>query len=102
MSVLILNDQATPSTPSSTKGKIYQDSADSLPKYMDDAGAVNSIATSLPNYLINGGFDFSQRAAIALTNITSPSTTNRVYSADRWGHTVANVTTPQFQQVDTI
>lgn len=59
-------------------------------------------ADSNYNLLINGGFGVLQRLATALTTIPGASATVRIYTADRWGFTVGNVTTPKFQQVDTI
>jgi len=92
-----------PSTPAANLSEVYVDTADRRLKQIDDLGVVSQLAAGFEkNLLINGGFDFVQRAAVALTNITSPSATNRIYSADRWGFTVGNVTTPQFEQVDTI
>jgi hypothetical protein len=81
---------------------VYEDTVDRRLKTKDDLGVVSVLAVGYEkNLIINGGFNFIQRCAAALTNITGPSTTNRVFSADRWGFTVGNTTTPQFQQVDT-
>lgn len=103
MSRLRLNKVAKPSAPAADKAEVYLSTVDERLKMIDDSGAeINLISQADKNILINGGFDFCQRAAVALTNITSPSATNRVYSADRWGFTVGNVATPQFQQVDTV
>lgn len=102
MSDLTFTKVATPSAPAANKVTLYVDTADRRIKTIDDLGVVSSpVAGYEKNILINGGFDFIQRCAAALTNITGPSATNRIYSADRWGFTVGNVTTPQFQQVDT-
>ncbi len=54
------------------------------------------------NFLINGNFSVNQRLAAALTNIPGASATARIYTADRWGFTTGNITTPQYQWVDTI
>lgn len=103
MSNLNLTKVATPNTPAANENYLFVDTADRRLKQLDDLGVITTLGSVFDkNVLCNGGFDVIQRAAAALTNITSPSTTNRVYSADRWGFTVGNATTPQFQQVDTL
>jgi hypothetical protein len=103
MSRIRLTKVAQPATPSANKSELFVDTNDRRLKQIDDLGVVSVFAAGYEkNMLINGGFDFCQRAAVALNNITSPSATNRVFSADRWGFTVGNTTTPQFEQVDTI
>lgn len=102
MSRINLTKVAQPATPASNQSEIFVDTNDRRLKTIDDLGVVCSLVSQFDkNIIMNGGFDFCQRAAVALTNITSPSATNRVYSADRWGFTVDNIATPQFQQVDT-
>ena len=102
MSFLKFNKVSEPSSPAANKGRDFFDTLDLRRKFKDYNGVVHVFSPrDLPNLLINGDFTFIQRAAAALTNITGPSITNRIYSADRWGFTSGNVTTPQFQQVDT-
>lgn len=104
MSRVRLTRVATPSTPATDKVELYIDTADRRLKSIDDLGVVSTMTPSglERNFLSNGGFDINQRLAAALTNVPGPSATARVYTADRWGLTVGNVATPQFQQVDTI
>lgn len=103
MADITLAKVAEPSTPATNDSALFVDTSTRRFSQKDDNGVVTVFSGRDldKNILINGGFDFIQRCAAALTNITSPSTTNRVYSADRWGFTVGNATTPQFQQVDT-
>jgi hypothetical protein len=102
MSRLRFTKIAQPAAPGANMSELYIDQADLRLKQIDNSGVVTVLGAGFEkNILTNGGFEFCQRAAVALTNITSPSTTNRIYSADRWGFTVGNATTPQFQQVDT-
>lgn len=103
MSRLRFTKVAEPTTPAANKSEVYVDTTTRRLTQKDDLGIVSVLSgVDLDkNIISNGGFDFIQRCAAALTNITGPSTTNRVYSADRWGFTVGNATTPQFQQVDT-
>jgi len=51
------------------------------------------------NYIINGAFAINQRIAVALTTFTGSATVRQI-TIDRWGHTTGNITSPQFQQVD--
>lgn len=103
MSRLKFTKVAAPATPSANKSELFVDTNDRRTKQIDDTGVITTFGSVFDKNLVcNGGFDIIQRCAAALTNITGPSTTNRVYSADRWGFTVGNATTPQFQQVDTI
>lgn len=97
-------EETTPSTPASNKYHLYYDSTDNRIKIVTETGMIQVLTPHgfQEYYLINGGFDINQRLASALTNIPSPSTTGRVYTADRWGFTVGNATTPQYQQVDTV
>lgn len=95
---------AVPATPAANKSEAFVDTADRRLKQIDDLGTVNVLTPDGmdKNYLDNGGFAVCQRLAVANTAIPSPSATVRVLTADRWGHTTGNVTTPQYQQVDTI
>ena len=102
MSRLRFTKTTQPGTPATNKTELFIDTTTRRASAIDDTGVVSVLMNNIkPNLLINGDFTFCQRAAVALTNITSPSATNRIYSADRWGFTSGNVTTPQFQQVDT-
>ncbi len=94
---------AAPSAPPSTKNIMFVDTVDGRYKQIDANGVISIFSGRFDrNVLMNGGFDIIQRVAAALTNIPSPSSTNRIYTADRWAYTVGNTTTPQFQQVDTL
>lgn len=102
MGKITLLREGLPATPGANYVDIVQDSADLRMKAIDSRGLVHVLSKygGVQNYLYNGDFVLRQRVAAALTNFTG-STTGRVYTADRWGHTTGNATTPQFQQVDT-
>jgi hypothetical protein len=103
MSRLRFNTVATPSSPGTGKVEIYV-GTDGRLRSIDQYGVVSIITPDGldRNVLMNGGFAINQRLAAALTNIPSPSATARVFTGDRWGFTTGNITTPQYQQVDTI
>lgn len=92
-----------PNKPATGKMMMYYDS-DYRWKMIDEFGTISILTPDGldRNVLYNGGFTINQRLAAALTNIPSPSTSARVFTADRWGFTTGNITTPQYQQVDTI
>jgi len=103
MGKLTLLREAVPAAPGANYVDILQDSTDPFRiKAIDSRGVVHTLSryTGSDNFLYNGDFVLRQRVAAALTNFTG-STTARVYTADRWGHTTGNATTPQYQQVDT-
>lgn len=102
MGKLTLLREGLPATPGANYIDLVQDSADLRVKAIDSRGLTHVLSKyiGIPNYLYNGDFILRQRVAAALTNFTG-TTTGRTYTADRWGHTTGNATTPQFQQVDT-
>lgn len=102
MGRLVVSREALPTAPAANYVDIIQDTADLRLKAIDSRGLVHVLSryTESNNYLYNGDFVLRQRVAAALTNFTG-TTTGRAYTADRWGHTTGNATTPQFQQVDT-
>jgi len=103
MSDINLTKVAEPTTPGANTSTLYVDTVDRRLKQKDDLGVVSTMAGGFDrNALCNGGFDINQRIAAALTNIPGASATARVFTADRWGFTVGNTTTPQYQQVDAI
>jgi hypothetical protein len=103
MSYATLNTGAAPSTPASGKVSLYADSADNRVKIVDASGVTTDLKLGGDrNFVTNGGFSINQRIAAALTNVAGASTTARIFTADHWGLTVGNATTPQYQQVDTI
>ncbi len=91
-------------TATSGQGKIWNSNVtgDNNIWAITDDGVRHRLSTGRNglNYIHNGDFQVNQRIATALTNFTG-TTTGRTITIDRWGHTTGNVTTPQFQQVDT-
>jgi hypothetical protein len=82
---------------------LYADSADNRLKVLDATGVTTDLKLGGDrNFVTNGGFSVNQRIAAALTNVAGASATGRVFTADHWGLTVGNTTTPQYQQVDAI
>lgn len=104
MGYLQQQKEVTPAAPAANYTQVFPDSAEgNRLKQIDETGLVNTLTNNglrATNMLINGGFNINQRLAAALSNIPSPSLTARVMTGDRWGFTIGNVTTPQFQQVD--
>jgi hypothetical protein len=105
MSVFVFNGVGTPNTPATGKTCVYVDSSDGRLKSKDSTGTISILQANGfddKNILVNGGFDINQRVADSNTAVSGASATARVYVADRWTITTSNVTTPQFQRVDTI
>jgi len=103
MGKITLLREAVPAAPGANYVDILQDSTDPFRiKAIDSRGLIHTLSryNVSANYLYNGDFPLRQRVAAALTNFTG-SATDRVFTADRWGHTTGNTTTPQYQQVDT-
>jgi hypothetical protein len=98
--------EAVPSAPAATKLTAFYDTADLRHKVIDEFGNIvqlYNMGWTDKNIICNGEFSLIQRlGTAALANVVGPSATARIYSADRWGLTVGNTTTPQFEQVDTI
>lgn len=94
--------RVVPGTPPVNTGRVFLDTADGRPKFVDENGlawALSADGMRDQNLIINGGFDYAQRQ-VPGTLTTYSQTASRQYTADRWSISNENASI-QFRRVDT-
>jgi len=100
MSNLRFNQGSAPSTPASAKSAMYVDSADRVPKVIDDKGVIARCGQPQSwNWIRNSGMRFF-RKQVPSGLTTYSNTTGRTQHADGWGITNEN-TSVTVRRVDT-